>query len=202
MLDTKTRNEILLEEKIAKIDDINFDKIYNVEEFATKQIENFNEVDPNLNIDVSNEKQENSFEIEVETNEFLDNFQWNKEEIKTKKEKLKINNKLLLFTFTSIAALLCILLIYNVFVINSLTLNLKNAQNLKINNSYNTSKNYEEENNYILLENSSQIEVENFNSIPNTSYNMQQEVNMLGNEFEQTNWFDKLISQIGTLFGG
>ena len=44
MLDTKTRNEILLEEKIAKIDDINFDKIYDVEEFANKQIENFEDI--------------------------------------------------------------------------------------------------------------------------------------------------------------
>lgn len=202
MLDTKTRNEILLEEKIAKIDDINFDKIYSAEEFATKQVENFDEIGLNDNLSniVYGNEQESSFEVEVESNEFLDNFNWNQEESTTKKQKtkIKINNKLLFFTFTSIAALLCILLIYNVFVINSLSLNLKNAQNLKIENAYNASKIFEEENDYILLENSAQIEVEDFSN----SLSLSKNSNSSGNEFEQTNWFDKLINQIGALFGG
>ena len=34
-----------MEERIAQIDDINFDKIYDIEEFATKQIESFDDVD-------------------------------------------------------------------------------------------------------------------------------------------------------------
>ena len=90
MLDTKTRNEILLEEKIAKIDDINFDKIYDVEEFASKQLENFNQIDfakTETQSIKSNMNSENSFEIEVETNEFLDTFQWGKDEERIENKK-------------------------------------------------------------------------------------------------------------------
>ena len=201
MLDTKTRDEILLEEKIAQIDDINFDKIYDVEEFATKQIENLDEVNNDLllNEQQTNENYEekNCFEVEVEKNEFLDNFEWNKEEVEVKqKRSFKINNKLLFFTFTSIAALLSILLIYNVFVINSLSFNLRKAQNLKAQSSYTVSNVYENENNYIELENSSQIEIEDY------SNNQNQTLNKGDNEFEQTSWFDYIVNQISTLFGG
>jgi hypothetical protein len=40
----KTRSDILLEERIAQIDDINFDKIYDIDDFATKQMENFEQI--------------------------------------------------------------------------------------------------------------------------------------------------------------
>ena len=200
MLDTKTRDEILLEERIAQIDDINFDKIYDVDDFATKQIENFNE--PTSNIILNSDKLEttskeaDSFEVEVGENVFLDNFSWDSQEEVQKKAKFKINNKLLFYTFTSIAALLCILLIYNVFVINSLSISLKNARSLKIENAYSSSLNYENENNYIELENGSKIELEEYSE---SKVNMQ---NNNGGEFEQTNWFNELVNKISYMFGG
>ena len=35
------KKEILIEEKVAQIDDINFDKIYDTAEMATQEFENF-----------------------------------------------------------------------------------------------------------------------------------------------------------------
>ena len=142
MIDSKSRSDILLEERIAQIDDINFDKIYDVEEFATKQIENFEEQSFNeqnfdfMDASVSdNQTPDAVFEFEVQQNEFLDNYVWQKEEEKpAKKEKGKffVSNKPLFFAFTSIAFLLGILLIYNVFVINSLSSNINNTSKLSV----------------------------------------------------------------------
>ena len=144
MIVSKSRSDILLEERIAQIDDINFDKIYDVEEFATKQIEDyeeqsFNEQDFDFldapTASISAAEPDAVFEMEVQPNEFLDNYIWkNEEQEQTKKEKKKffISNKPLFFAFTSIAFLLGILLIYNVFVINSLSKNLNNAANLNV----------------------------------------------------------------------
>ena len=58
--------------------------------------------------------------MEVQPNEFLDNYVWKNEEqevSKKQKSKFFVSNKPLFFAFTSIAFLLGILLIYNVFVI-------------------------------------------------------------------------------------
>lgn len=175
MLENKTRSDILLEERIAQIDDINFDKIYDVADFAEKQIESFDEADADvqdLSFDLNDEiavgnnfsqpEQESVFEMELQPNEFLDNYVWSKQEEDVevvKKEKFHIANKPLFFTFTSIAILLCILFIYNVFVINSLesaAAKSATALNTNANVSY-----VEKENNYCLSENFSAIETEN-----------------------------------------
>lgn len=142
MIESKSRSDILLEERIAQIDDINFDKIYDVEEFATKQIEDFEEQSFSeqdfdfLDASISNAKEPDAvFEFEVQQNEFLDNYVWQKEEeqvAKKEKRKFFVSNKPLFFAFTSIAFLLGILLIYNVFVINSLSNNLNNTSKLNI----------------------------------------------------------------------
>lgn len=200
----KSRSEILLEERIAQIDDINFDKIYDIEQFATKQIENFGN-EANLNQENSFEvfdnhqefsapESQNLFELEVQPNEFLDNLNWDKqEEVKVeKKRKFNIANKSLFYAFTSIAMLLCILFIYNVFVINSLESSV--AKKVTALNAANANVSYavEEENNYILFENSTKMEIkENKN-------NNEKESELL----PKANWFDVVCNYINNLFGG
>lgn len=200
MIDSKTRSDILLEEKIAQIDDINFDKIYDIEEFTTKQLENF-EIE---NLDfieakdnsshISTPAVENIFELEVQPNEFLDNYKWDNEENKenvVKKERFALTNKSLFYTFTSIAVLLGILFIYNLFVINSLEGSVQAKGNTNFNsNGANISYVVEEENNYILFENSSKMEIEN-----KTNY-IEKDLS------KETNWFDSICNYVNNMFGG
>ena len=98
MIESKSRSDILLEERIAQIDDIYFDKIYDVEEFATKQIEDFEEQGFNeqdfdfldAQASVSSAEPDAVFEMEVQPNEFLDNYVWkNEEQEVSKKQKSK-----------------------------------------------------------------------------------------------------------------
>lgn len=208
MIENKTRSDILLEERIAQIDDINFDKIYDIKDFAEKQIESFDETDADvqdLNLDLDNEiafdnnfsepEQESVFEMELQPNEFLDNYVWSKQEEEVevvKKEKFHVANKPLFFTFTSIAILLCILFIYNVFVINSLeSAAAKSATALNAN--ANISYVVENENNCITFENSSTMEIEN-----NANTNFIDEES----EPQITNWFDSVCNYVNMLFGG
>ena len=201
MVDSKTRSDILLEEKIAQIDDINFDKIYDIEEFSNKQLENF-EIE-NLDFIDSNISStqntsfvgDNVFELELQPNEFLDNYNWNKEEKNeevVKKQKFSLANKPLFYTFTSIAILLGILFIYNLFVINSLegSVQAKAGANLYSGNA-NVSYVVEEENNFIMFENSSKMEIEN-----NKNYTFKD------NCSQETNWFDSVCNYVNTIFGG
>ena len=201
MVDSKTRSDILLEEKIAQIDDINFDKIYDIEEFSNKQLENF-EIE-NLDFIDSNISStqntsfvgDNVFELELQPNEFLDNYNWNKEEKNeevVKKQKFSLANKPLFYTFTSIAILLGILFIYNLFVINSLegSVQAKAEANLYSGNA-NISYVVEEENNFIMFENSSKMEIEN-----NKNYTFKD------NCSQETNWFDSVCNYVNTIFGG
>ena len=203
MIASKSRSDILLEERIAQIDDINFDKIYDIEEFASKQIETFDDVDLSFNnqelqtVDnFSEPKNENAFEMELQPNEFLDNYVWNnseqEEEVNVvKQQKFKVANKPLLFTFTSIAVLLCILFIYNVFVINSLERTVaKTAASINTTNS-NVSFVVEEENDYIMFENSSKLQIEKENK-----QNIESENSQI------TNWFDDVCNYVNGLFGG
>ena len=205
----KTTSDILLEEKIAQIDDINFDKIYDIDDFATKQIESFDHIqdfdavkfvqsdnDVNFSQNISESFSEPVFEMELQPNEFLDNHIWNKQEDEIKeikKEKFKVSNKPLLFTFTSIAVLLCILFIYNVFVINSLEKSVaKTEASINATNS-NVLIVAEEENNYILFENSSKLNIENSNT---KNYENKSEGPQV------TNWFDDVCNYVNGLFGG
>ena len=203
----KTTSDILLEERIAQIDDINFDKIYDIDDFATKQIENFEQITDfdaiqfvqsnaaDYTQEVSASVSEPAFEMELQPNEFLDNYVWNKQEddfVEVKKEKFKVSNKPLLFTFTSIAVLLCILFIYNVFVINSLEKSVASTA-ASINASNSNVLVVEEENDYILFENSSKLKIEENNS---QNYNFESE------ETQITNWFDDVCNYVNGLFGG
>lgn len=196
MIDSKSRSDILLEEKIAQIDDINFDKIYDIDDFASKQLESF-DIE---NLDIAETQssavnsfvaKDNVFELEMQPNEFLDNYKWEKEDnsaLFLKKEKFTLANKPLFYTFASIVVLLGILFIYNLFVINSL----ENSVSAKAGFSGGANVSYivEEENNYILLENSSKIEIENCDN------------NYKKEEVKQTNWFDSVCNYVNTLFGG
>ena len=199
----KTTSDILLEERIAQIDDINFDKIYDIDDFATKQVENFEQiqdfdviqfVQSNDSVQEISSVSEPAFEMELQTNEFLDNYVWNKQEdevVEVKKEKFKASNKPLLFTFTSIAVLLCILFIYNVFVINSLERTVaKTAASINATNS-NVSFVVEEENDYIMFENSSKLQIEKENK-----------QNIESEDAQITNWFDDVCDYVNELFGG
>lgn len=185
-METKLREDILLKERIAKIDDINFDKTFDAEEVATRELDNFDkEVILTDNIskihNLTEKEEEPVFSIEVQPNEFFDNFDLGKKE-NEKKEKFSIKNKPLFFTFASIAVLLCILFIYNLFVIKNLQVSVTQSV---ANTGVNIVK---EENNYILFENNSKMNI-NYSEteIPN---------------FEQTNWFDSLCNEMGELFGG
>jgi len=199
--EVKSKSDIILEEKIAKIDDINFDKIYDVNEFATKQIQDLNhDEEDDLSIeDIVNandfsvsEKEESLFEMEVQPNEFLDNLVFKEEneedeEFSLNDRKLKISNKPLFFTFTSIAVLLCILFIYNVFVINSLQSTYANSSP-EISPA-SVSANIDEENNYILFDNFSKIEINKYQNYDES-------------QITNNNWFETVCSYIGQLFGG
>lgn len=206
MTESKTRSDILLEERIAQIDDINFDKIYDIEEFATKQIESFDDVDATAESFVNSQnisscenfsqplENQPAFEMEVQPNEFLDNYVWEEDKqevVEQKKAKFHVANKPLFFTFTSIAVLLCILFIYNVFVINSLEASVSKSSTALNANNANISYVVEEENNYILFENSAKMEIENKTSEFSREDNSQ-----------QTNWFDSVCSYVNSLFGG
>ena len=201
MSQQKSRSDILLEERIAQIDDINFDKIYDVDEFAIKQIEDFEdsqELDiqsiSSSNFEENNLKENTIFEVELQPNEFLDNHVWEKEEdeeVIIRKPKLFVANKPLFFTFTSIAFLLCILLVYNVFVINSLSSSLGKNTNAIVSNMSNVQV-LEKENNYIEFENSSKLEIQTDNYFKNNEEG----------ELAKTNWFDAICNFADKLFGG
>lgn len=205
MLDSKTRNEILLEEKVAKIDDINFDKIYDVDEFATKQLETFEDASPNLeelstrkiesfDDEETSSKNSNAFELELQPNEFLDSMVWGEEEEIEEihsKRKFSLVNKPLFYAFTSIALLLCILFIYNVFVIKSLEGTIANSAST--NSGGNISIVENNLNNDITFDNGNKTEIENSKIYFNNS---NKNINI------QTNWFNEICNRLNQLFGG
>jgi low affinity Fe/Cu permease len=189
-MENKTRNDILLKERVEQIDDINFDKTFDTAEVATRELNNFDkEVVLNDNIskihNLQTEHQaEPVFSIEIQPNEFFDNIDLSAKE-EEKKSKLTVQNKPLFFTFTSIAVLLCILFIYNLFVINSLQVSLSSTVSSA---SPAVSTVVDEENNYILFENDNKLTIKN--------------VEIETDNFEQTNWFDSFCNEVSELFGG
>ncbi len=182
----KSRNDILLEEKIDQIDDANFGKVYDINEIADNSIDQFDgeiifdDLDTNV---AENQRNDETFSMEIAPNEFLDNFKVGEEEIKLHK-KSKLKNKPLIFAFTSIMALLGILFIYNMFVINSLE--------YKAGQAYATAgvlagRNLE--NDVITFENG-------------TTMNIEYDTFSSQSEKTQTNWFDSLINNVNQMFGG
>lgn len=188
-MENKSRNEILLEEKVDQIDDINFDKIYDVDEVAETNIDNFDSEIIINDEEISNKNSKNddiTFSMEIKPNEFLDTFQIGQEAKIKARQKEKTNNKPLIFAFTSIMALLCILFVYNLFVINSLSFAAGEAHA-----TYNYTNNVSEaeENDYITFSNNSKIQIEDY-------YTESREKEL------QTNWFDSVLDGLNNLFGG
>ena len=187
-----SREDILLKERIAQVDDINLDKLLDNEEVAEKELESFDEELVHIgNITNINSEEhlesEPAFEIEVQPNEFLDNIAFKEEEVKqTKKDsRLNITNKPLFYCLASIIALLGILFIYNLFVIGSLET--KTVAALP-----SATSSYSEvytENNYIQFDNGSTLEI--------TVHS-----NIQSQDLSQTNWFDSVIGSLNQMFGG
>ena len=186
-MENKSRNEILLEEKVDQIDDINFDKVYDIDEVIGTNLDNFdNEV---VLSHAQNSKEDGNddvtFSMEIRPNEFLDTFEIGQDAKVKARQKEKVNNKPLIFAFTSIMALLCILFVYNLFVINSLTFSAGTAYAAS---SYTNDNTLTEENNYITFENNNKIEIEDY-------FTRKKESDA------QTNWFDNIINGLNNLFG-
>lgn len=178
--------DILLEEKIDQIDDSNFGKVYDINEIANNSIDQFDSEIIFDDIDTLKDLHSQSneiFSMEVEPNEFLDNLRIGEKESKCI-QKPKIKNRPLIFTFTSILALLGILFIYNMFVINSLEYRAGQAVA-----TAGVIAGLNQENNVITFENGSSMEIENVN-FTNKGID------------SQTNWFDSLISGVNQMFGG
>ena len=184
------REDILLDERVSQVDDINFDMLLSNSEIEEKELQKFDEpVDITSQVNIEQEKREESlsyspaFEMEVMPNEFLDNIAFREDEEKTsKKSKMKILNKPLFFTLTSIIALLGILFIYNLFMLGSLE---RKATALSVPLSQTESV----ENSYIQFENGSTM---NINFYQNATKNIS----------AQTNWFNSLVDDLNNMFGG
>ncbi len=190
-MESKTRSEILLDEKVDQIDDINFDKIYDIGEVASKELDTFDNeiiIKDLPETDANQEEKENdiTFSMEVDTNEFLDNFEIGRDSDIKAKQKTKLAHKPLIFAFTSIMALLCILFVYNMFVINSLEFSAGRAQAMA-EASFVTNANTE--NDYITFDNSNTLEIEDYSKITQESSS-------------GTNWFDSVVKGVSQMFGG
>ncbi len=176
------KKEILIEEKVAQIDDINFDKIYDTAEMATQELENFDKevvIDDHFS-QISNldDESDNVFSVEVGENEGLNCIGWEqknsckRKEKKSFREKFDFSNKPLIVACTSIVVLLCILFVYNLFVLNSLRSTWASAVSSV--GSYQLSAGAE--NNVITFENGNTLKIESKLSRPdeanNTSSNL------------------------------
>lgn len=170
------KNEILLEEKVAQIDDINFDKIYDTSEIAAQELENFDkEVPISDNFSqISNlhDNSDNVFSMEIGENEGLNSLAWEQKGAKEKekhsiKERFDFCNKPLILACTSIAVLLCILFVYNLFVLNSLRSTW--ASTAKVEGNVQVAA--VAENNVISFENGNTLKIESKLSAPSGEYN-------------------------------
>ena len=192
-MDSKSRSNILLEERINQVDDFNLDALFEMqddvqeentleEEPQTINIDNITNIDIEEKLDA-----EPVFELEVQPNDFLDNLSFKEEEKAPAKShsKFSITNKPLFYSLTSILALLGILFIYNLFVIGSLESKTASI----VPNVGATVSATVPENNYILFDSGAYLEIENYQiTIQNTS--------------SQTNWFNNMVDDMGHLFGG
>lgn len=112
----KSRSQILLEEKVDRIDDENFEELFDEKTSDETTSQNIVVNLPSMD---EVEKTESAFSIEVQPNEFLDTFALSKTVTPKKPSKVHVNKPLIL-TLMSIATLLCILFIYNLFELGTL----------------------------------------------------------------------------------
>ena len=181
-MDIRTRDEILMDEKVNQIDDVNIDKLFDTDSIII----------PSLSEEVQHENLDaidSAFSMEVQPNEFLDNLEFSHDDAlpaKKEKTKLSISNKLLFFSLTSIAMLLSILFIYNLFVLGSLDRQVAAIRSTPA--SVSTVATYVPENDYISFDNGSHVAIverEQTSSSP-----------------AQTNWFNSLCDDLSQWFGG
>ena len=185
----KSREDILLEERIAQVDDINLDKLLDTQEVAEKELESFDEelvhFDNITNINTEEQlESEPAFELEIQPNEFLDNIAFKEEEKQEVKKigRVNITNRPLFYSLASIVVLLGILFIYNLFVIGSLetkTIAALPSAAAHVEVYY--------ENNYIQFENGSTMDINV--CVPTTQHNL-----------SQTNWFDSVVNSLNQTF--
>lgn len=191
-MDSRSRSNILLEERINQVDDFNLDALFEtqdvVEEVSAPQEEQEISLDNITNIDLEEKLEaEPVFEMEVQPNEFLDNLSFQEEEkVENKKtHRLPVTNKPLFYALTSILALLGILFIYNLFVIGSLEVK---AAAIAPTTTAATVQAMPE-NSYIMFDSGASLEIENYQiTISSTP--------------SQTNWFNNMVDDMGHLFGG
>jgi len=185
----KSREDILLEERIAQVDDINLDKLLDTQEVAEKELESFDEelvhFDNITNINTEEQlESEPAFELEIQPNEFLDNIAFKKEEKQEVKKigRVNITNRPLFYSLASIVVLLGILFIYNLFVIGSLE-----TKTIAALPSVAAHVEVYNENNYIQFENGSTMDINV--CVPTTQHNL-----------SQTNWFDSVVNSLNQTF--
>ena len=191
-MDSRSRSNILLEERINQVDDFNLDALFEtqdvVEEVSVKPEEQEISLDNITNIDLEEKLEaEPVFEMEVQPNEFLDNLSFQEEEkVENKKtHRLPVTNKPLFYALTSILALLGILFIYNLFVIGSLEVKAAAIAPTATAATVQAMP----ENSYIMFDSGASLEIENYQiTIPSTP--------------SQTNWFNNMVDDMGHLFGG
>ncbi len=191
-MDSRSRSNILLEERINQVDDFNLDALFEtqdvVEEVSATPEEQEISLDNITNIDLEEKLEaEPVFEMEVQPNEFLDNLSFQEEEkVENKKtHRLPVTNKPLFYALTSILALLGILFIYNLFVIGSLEVKAAAIATTATAATVQAMP----ENSYIMFDSGASLEIENYQiTIPSTP--------------SQTNWFNNMVDDMGHLFGG
>lgn len=191
-MDSRSRSNILLEERINQVDDFNLDALFEtqdvVEEVSATPEEQEISLDNITNIDLEEKLEaEPVFEMEVQPNEFLDNLSFQEEEkVENKKtHRLPVTNKPLFYALTSILALLGILFIYNLFVIGSLEVKAAAIAPTATAATVQAMP----ENSYIMFDSGASLEIENYQiTIPSTP--------------SQTNWFNNMVDDMGHLFGG
>ena len=191
-MDSRSRSNILLEERINQVDDFNLDALFEtqdvVEEVSATPEEQEISLDNITNINLEEKLEaEPVFEMEVQPNEFLDNLSFQEEEkVENKKtHRLPVTNKPLFYALTSILALLGILFIYNLFVIGSLEVKAAAIAPTATAATVQAMP----ENSYIMFDSGASLEIENY-QITNPSTP------------SQTNWFNNMVDDMGHLFGG
>lgn len=186
-MELKSKSDIMLDEKINQVDDFNLDKLFAYEEDVTPPQQDILIPDIELVHQTREEKldaTDDAFSLEVMPNEFFDNISFKEETLQNKQKfHLNLSNKPLFVALTSIAVMLCILFIYNLFVLGGLERKVATMPVASF--AYSV---VEKENNYILFSNGNQLSI-NIEQVDTQS-------------FAQTNWFNDTCESLDQLFGG
>ncbi len=188
-MENKTKSDIIIDERISQVDDVNLDKLFCSQDLEIDEINDTSDDILIPDIDFAPVKSEmldspdTVFSLEVMPNEFLDNISFREEEKKEDKRNISVNARQLFFALTSIAVLLCILFIYNLFVLGGLERRVATMTATAY-----TYQVTEVENDYISFSTGHRMQINNQNS----SFA----------PFAQTNWFNDTCDNLNQLFGG